>query len=361
MISNTVTIFDANHQPATPHLPATVDDGPTFRELAARYFKENVEPKYTPASIKNTYSILNAHLFPAFGDTPLRQIQKRHIKKFLNEVGTTRKYYHIHWSGGRKGRANSIYWFMNRFFNWCIDDDNHDGDHLLDINPCWGMTRPFRYYPRERVLSDDEIKYFWWATGLEGYPYGTIARLLLLTAQRRGEIANALKRQIDRKERILYIPISATKSRRSHMVNLSDLALEVLKSVPRIPGRPMLFSRDGKTPLGAMNYCYANRRIQANMIEFRRAEIARDGGDPDEADIPWFVLHDLRRTAATVMCRLGHPLHVVDKCLNHAGGKTGTGRTLNDVAQVYIKHEYLDERREAMQALGAHVAKLGGA
>ena len=92
------------------------------------------------------------------------------------------------WGRGREGRANSTFTFLHQFFGWCADEEGGD---LLDTDPCSGVHTPYRYRERERVLSADEIKYFWIAAGEMGQ-IGTIARLLLLTAQRRGEIAGAV-------------------------------------------------------------------------------------------------------------------------------------------------------------------------
>ena len=94
------------------------------------------------------------------------------------------------------------------------------------------------------------------------------------------------------------------------------------------------------------------------MEAYRAQEMLRQGKKPDQGSIPPWDLRDLRRTAATIMARLKHPLHIVDKVLNHGGGHTGTGRTQNVVTRVYVKYEFLDERRAALQDLGAYVRKL---
>jgi integrase len=191
-----------------------------------------------------------------------------------------------------------------------------------------------------------------------GYPYGTIARLLLLTGQRRGEIANMAKRQIDRDARMLTIPISASKSRRGHLVPLSDLAIEVLNEVPRLPGRVSVFGRDGVKPPGSASFYYANQRLNRLMRELCRAEVAAAGGDLDDAHVEYLTYHDLRRTSVSTMARLGHPVEVVDRIMNHAGGKSGIGRTVNACTRIYVKHECMDQRRAALQEIGEFVREL---
>ena len=90
----------------------------------------------------------------------------------------------------------------------------------------------------------------------------------------------------------------------------------------------------------------------------RRKELAEAGLNPDEAFIEHWTWHDLRRTAATRMARLKHPLHVVDKILNHSETKSGTGRMLNSVARIYIKEEFYDDQRKAMQDWGNWIRML---
>jgi hypothetical protein len=111
-------------------------------------------------------------------------------------------------------------------------------------------------------------------------------------------------------------------------------------------------------PLASERFRDANVRIHARMVELQREDLVRSGGDPTSAYIEWFTFHDLRRTSATRMCELGNPLEVVDRVLNHAGGKSGIGRTINNVCRVYCKYEYLPERAVAVQGLGEYVRKL---
>lgn len=329
--------------------------GPTFKEAAERYFNEVIEVRRAHRSIQSVRSLLGYHLYPEWADRPLASITKSDIKALLRKIGSTRTMPYGDRRDGRWARSNSAFWILRKFFQWCCDDD--EGVNLLNASPAIGIRQPYPILERERVLTDSEIRWFWQATGELGFPIGPVSRLLLLTGQRRSEIANLEKQQVDRESRMLRIPIRSDKSRRGHLVPLSDLAMEILDQVPRLPGRPLLFSRDGVTPLWSA-FTTANQRLHRRMVELCRAETAEAGGDPDAVGVEWFVFHDLRRTAATLMCRLGHPLEVVDRVMNHAGGKSGTGRTLNSVTRIYCRHEFLDERGAALQDLGRHVAAL---
>lgn len=342
--------------PTTPTMrqPAV---GPTFRQAADQYYREVIEARRTPRSAKNTKSLLNYHLYPAWAEKPLDEITKSDIRGMFRQIGTTRTVPYRGRLDGCQNRANTAYWFLRGFFFWSADPD--EGAGFIDHSPMFGVKQPYPVHERERYLSDNEIRLFWRATAND-YPYGTVGRLLLLTGQRRSEIVNLTKRQISRDERLLVIPIRADKSRRGHLVPLSDLAMDVLGEVPRLTGRVALFGRDGIKPPNSGNFYQANRRLNRRMRQLCRAEVAAAGGDLDDAEVEWFTYHDLRRTAATLMCRLGHPVEVADKVLNHSAGKTGTGRTVNSVTRVYVRHEFMDERRAALQGLADHVAKLVG-
>jgi hypothetical protein len=102
------------------------------------------------------------------------------------------------------------------------------------------------------------------------------------------------------------------------------------------------------------------KRVESRMTQYRLAELSQAGAAHANPAIEQWELRDLRRTATTIMARLKHPPHVVDKILNHAGGQSGTGRTMNGVARIYNKYEYEDERRNALNDLGRYIEGLIG-
>ena len=133
------------------------------------------------------------------------------------------------------------------------------------------------------------------------------------------------------------------KNNRAHEVHLSDAAVQVLRSVPRV-GNGLVFTTNGRPVSG---FSQGKKRLDAAMLKAKQDEL----GDK-AAPIPHWILHDLRRTAATGMARLNIPPHVVDKVLNHVSG------TIRGVAAVYNRFEYLDERRAALDAWGRYVVDL---
>jgi integrase len=304
-------------------------------------------------------SLLRSRIYPAFAQRPLDQITRSEIREVLRVTGTTRPHpYKGAPTWGCEGRANSMFTFLRSFFLWC--EDKKRGD-LLGHDPCAGLHVPYKKRERERLLSPQEIRWFWQATTEIGFPVGPVAQLLLLTAQRRSEIANAYGGQVDRTQRMLTVPIMSTKPKRGHLVPLSTTALEILDALPHGDPRDLLFPTSRTKPaqtIWSSTFSQANKRIYARMVELAREDFVRAGRDPDNAYVEWFTYHDLRRTSATAMCQRGVPVEIVDKVMNHSNGKTGFGRTINAVTRIYVRHEFLEERRAALQDLGIYIRQI---
>lgn len=175
---------------------------------------------------------------------------------------------------------------------------------MIEVSPAAGIKPPAKEISRERVLEDGEITAVWTACGSLGFPFGPLIRMMLITAQREGECAGMRWCDVNLDGRIWVLPREQTKADRAHSVPLSELALETLAAVPRLHDgtHAMIFSTTGTTkPSG---WGRAKERLD------------RLSG------VTGWRLHDLRRTAASTMARLGHPPHFVAAVLNHAPGAT---------------------------------------
>src|SRR5208282_5278235 len=160
-----------------------------------------------------------------------------------------------------------------------------------------------------------------------------------------GEVAGLRWFEIDLASKVWVIPRERTKSDRAHVVHLSDLACEIIDALPRMAGDLVFPSRVGK-PISSFGK--PHERLYTAMT----AQMRKTTGN-DAAEIPHWVIHDLRRTAATVMAeRLKVREEVADKILNHGSTKAGS------VQKVYNRAEYLDERKAAPEALGRYVEGL---
>jgi integrase len=227
-------------------------------------------------------------------------------------------------AAGAPGRANHTLAAIKKLMNWAVDRG------MIEINPIAGLKPPTKIIPRDRILSDKEIVPFIEAAKAEGFPFGTIYQVLLLTAQRRGEVTNMRWSEIDFDRAVWVIPGAKAKNGLAHEVPLSSPVVELLQSVPRFQGSDFVFTTTGTTPVSGLGK--AKYRVERAVGTF-----------------DWWT-HDLRRTAASGMARLGIAPHVVEKVLNH---KTGM---ISGVAAVYNRYAYLAERRTALDTWARHVS-----
>jgi integrase len=228
---------------------------------------------------------------------------------------------------------------LRTLFGWALDKE------LIATDPTAGVRHRAKEKARDRALEDDEIICFWAASDQMGWPFGPLFKLLLLTAQRENEVGGMRWDEVNLNKRTWTIPRERAKSNRAHVVHLSDLALEILTTLPRTG--EIVFSATGRTPVSG--YSRAKERLDARML----ADLIKQSGNPEAAIAPW-ILHDLRRTATTGMAKLGIAPHVVDKILNHSAG------TIRGVAAVYNRFSYLPEREAALGKWGAQIATLMG-
>lgn len=231
--------------------------------------------------------------------------------------------------GGHRVNANRARSALSAMFAWAI------GEGLVEANPVTGTNKPAEERSRERVLSEAELCAVWNACRNDAY--SRIVRLLLLTAQRRDEVGSIAHDELDVAVGLWTLPGERTKNGVTHEVPLSGLALETLATQPRIDGRSLIF---GQGVGGFSGWSNSKERLDGR--------IAAAG-----LVMPHWTLHDLRRTAATMMAeRLAVPPHVIEAILNHVSGhKAG-------VAGVYNRASYRTEKRDALDRWAAHVAAL---
>ncbi len=237
----------------------------------------------------------------------------------------------------------------------------------LAVNPFAGLPVIEGANPsRDRVLTDAEVGAVWRAAGALGQPFGPIMRLLLLTAQRREEVAALRWSELSADLSTWTLPGARAKNGKAHVVHLAEPARAILASVPRIAGQDMVFSVTGTTaPSG---FSKAKLALEVAMAR----EASADAGVPMPAGVkpgrrghrgpcrpvkgdpaPGWRLHDFRRTAVTWLAGAGFPPHVADRLLNHVGG------SIQGVAAIYQRGEFLAERKAALDAWGVHVLRCG--
>jgi integrase len=217
---------------------------------------------------------------------------------------------------------------LSAFFRWAI------GEGLCDHNPVAGTNKQEEAGPRERSLSDAEAAAVWLTA--PDNDYGRIVQLILLTGCRRDEIGSLQWPEIDLKEKTIALPGERTKNKQPHVVPLSDMAIAILKQIPRRATRDFVFGA-GKGGYSGWSKSKAEMDKAAKLKE------------------AW-TLHDLRRTVRTGLGKLGVQPHVAEAALNHLPPK---------LIRTYDRNTYAAEKRDALDKWAAHlkiaIAQANGA
>ena len=199
------------------------------------------------------------------------------------------------------------------------------------------------------MLTDDELRAFLRACDRMGEPFGPLFRLLLLTGQRREEVAAMPWAELDLAGAVWHLPAARTKNKRASDVPLAEQAVAILEGLmpplaARLPGA--VLPRRAHRAAAAL-------RLRPGEGTAGRADArgAAEGATPRRR-CRTGALHDLRRTAATGMARLGVAVHVVEKLLNHVSG------TFAGVVGVYQRHDFAAEKRAAAQAWANYLDSL---
>jgi integrase len=236
--------------------------------------------------------------------------------------------------------ANRLMAYARACYGWGIKAD------LVTMNPFADLAPPGRETARDRALTAAEVAAIWRACeALTGLQRGFV-RFLLLTLQRRNEVAGATWGEIAEDMSTWTIPAERAKNGRAHVVHLSPAARDVLGEMPRGKPTALLFGLPNGRQLSA--FSVIKRAIDAKMAA-AEAEAARREGR-DVVKVPPWTFHDFRRTGVTVLAGLGHAPHVCDRLLNHVTG------AIQGVAAVYQRAEFAPERKAALEAWGSWVA-----
>jgi len=322
----------------------------TIDSAVDEFMKRHMTAHQRSASYVNeTRRIFDTLVLPRWQGRALRDISRRDVLDLLDRIadgrGPSKK---DKTGGGAPIMANRTLAALRVFFRWVV------GRGLIDTTPVSNIPRPAAENHRDRVLSDDEIVLFWNGCETLGWPFGSLFRLLLLTAQRRDEGGSMTWLEVDLEGGLWTLPRERAKNDRVHEVQLSRLALDILAAAPRINGSQFIFTTTGQRP--ASGFSKAKQRLDSRMAELLAEGLAGGVSNSDgiASGVPAWTLHDLRRTAATGMARSNIAPHVVDRILNHVSG------TIRGVAAVYNRHAYLEERKTALEAWGRYVEGLVG-
>jgi integrase len=280
-------------------------------ELLETFVEQRLSQNRSGAEIAR---LLRREMGKAWIGRSIHEIRKRDVVEVVSAIEQR----------GAPVAANKTLKSIKMFMRWCV------GRAILDQSPAEGVPSPTKEIARDRVLSDRELATVILAARKIDPRYGGIVELLALTGQRREEVAKLAWEELDFSRRAWTIPKHRTKNAKPHVVHLSDEAIAVLRRMEK--QGPFAFAFHGTKPF--QSFAPAKRKLDelSKVTDWR--------------------LHDLRRTCVSGMAGLGIAPHVADKILNHQSG------TISGVAAVYQRHEFLRERKEALDQWGAHVAKI---
>jgi integrase len=282
--------------------PSTVGYLKALDEFIERSAKKN-----RSGTVSEYKRLLTSH-FP-FGAMRLVDITIKEIEKKLTPLND------------RPSEQRHAFMAIKVFFNWALKR------RYVPHNPCAAIYGLKQTETRSRVLTDKELKVVLTQARSDIGAYGKIVELLILTGQRRGEIAALQWKWIDETDRTITFPPSITKNKREHVIPYGPMVADVLKKIPRTS--EYLFPAKRERRQGQPVTVFAGWNRPKATFD-KRCGIA-----------PW-TIHDLRRTFSTNLAALGTPIHVTEKLLNHISG------TVSGVAAVYNPHSYLDEMRTAV-------------
>jgi integrase len=242
----------------------------------------------------------------------LADIHRRDVRAVLDEI-----------VGRAPITANRAQSALRTLFGWAITQD------AITVNPVVGIA-PQEERSRDRVLDDAELRKVWLAAAELDWRFGALIQLLILTGARREEIA-ALRWSEIRNDRI-ELSGDRTKTGKPHILPLAAPAVEIVAGLPRVHNSPFVFTTDGTAPVGGFS------RIKARLDALSGVE--------------GWVIHDVRRTVATGLQRLGVRLEVTEAVLGHTSGSRG------GIVGIYQRHNWADEKRAALDAWARFVVEL---
>lgn len=330
-------IAAADAEKAAAEARARLEGELVFEKVAARWLEE-YELDHRATSVGQAKVSINKYLVPKLLGKPMPHITKADLQAAFDKIPAK-----------QRATRQQVFAYASILWRWALER----GD--IADNPVPSMAKPKALKARDRVLGDDELVSIWRATETLREPLGAFYRLLMLTGQRREEVAGMTWAQVDRAAATWIIPADKAKNKVHHIVPLAPAVMEELDRLAfarqvkakekkpdaqRWPTAGPVVSIRGTLPLS----CFSQAKTALD------AEIAKVCKNAEQIK-PWRV-HDLRRTLATGLQRLGIRFEVTEAVLNHVSGAR------SGVAGIYQRYDWRDEKRSALEAWARHVAGL---
>jgi integrase len=283
---------------------------------------------------------IRREFIPIWGKRPITQITARDVRDLIRGKART-----------TKPQARNLLGYAKRLFAWAVDQDCYG----LEVSPATAL-KPSKIVGEkvsgDRMLTDAEMFALWRAAERAPYPVGPVYQLLMLTALRLNEVADAHWSEFDLADKLWIIPNERMKGKngkaRAHAVPLTGGMLTVLDKLPRFDRGDFLFSTTaGASPVWVGSKVKA--RIDARMLRTLRALARQRGDDPAKVTLAPWVNHDIRRSVRSQLSRLKVTEEAREAVMAHVRpGIKGT----------YDLHDYFDEKREALELWAARLRSL---
>jgi integrase len=307
--------------------PETKTVSNVLDDFVARYVRNNDRPLRSADTIESAFNRL---VKPRIGKLGVYELRRSHIAGMLDRIEDE----------NGPVMADRTRAFLRKALSWYAERDDQ-----FNLTAAFVRVEP-RANPRDRartrVLSDEEIRTIWSALAEAG-TFGALVKMLLLTAQRRDEAAQMSRREIG-EDRTWTIPVERYKTKRPNHVPLSKAALALIEVQPKIDGCDYVFPSRANTP-----FCsFSKSKVALDKAVLQEMQKQAKNGTKVEA-LPNWSLHDLRRTAKTLMVRAGVRPDISERVLGHV---------ITGVEGTYDRHSYADEKRDALEKLAAMIERI---
>jgi integrase len=312
-----------------------------YDKYAARFLELYGTRSWNAKTLGDSRRFLISDKSPArqvLGRKPLPLITRSDVTAVLDQIPAT-----------SPGYARNLYSVLRKLFSWAVSR----GD--IDRSPFEGIAGPRPVKSRDRVLEDDELRLVWLASERMDYPFGPFYRFLVCSGQRREEVSAIGWQELSRERLEWTLPADRAKNGKPNVIPLNKLATDLLDQIAGSddwPRNGYVYTTTGKGPISG--FSKAKTRLGVHMAQIACEVLLAEGVEADEGAIaPWRV-HDLRRTFATGLQRLGVRFEVTEALLNHVSGAR------SGVAGVYQRHDWKCEKRAALDAWGENLLLLLG-
>jgi integrase len=308
-------------------IPTTKSVSNVIDDFMSRYVRNKERPLRSADQIQSAFDRL---VKPRIGKIGVYELRRSHVAELLDKVEDE----------AGPVQADRVRAYLRKALSWYAERDDE-----FNLNAAFvrvGARANPKERARTRVLSDDELRVIWPLLSEAG-AFGALVKTLLLTAQRRDEVANMTWTEIG-PDGIWTIPAERYKTKRSNHVPLSDAARTVIEAQPRIDGCDYVFPSRTKTPFSGFGKSKA--RLDKAVLSYMQKH-HKSGADVEP--LANWTLHDLRRTAKTLMARAGVRPDISERVLGHV---------IAGVEGIYDRHSYADEKRDALKKLAVLVERI---